>query len=107
MNMEGIASGKLARVTRSMRQKTRSIDIGGEISVRYPRLFWLACGALGVLGFVWGSFAVLLADLSRSLDISPGPLGLALSGGMAASFPVMALAGRVADRAGRRPLLIV
>ena len=73
----------------------------------YRRIFWLACGALGVLGFVWGSFAVLLADLSRFLDISPGPLGLALSGGMVASFPVMALAGGVADRVGRRQLLIV
>ena len=73
----------------------------------YRRIFWLACGALGVLGFVWGSFAVLLADLSRFLDISPGPLGLALSGGMVASFPVMALAGGVVDRVGRRQLLIV
>jgi MFS family permease len=59
------------------------------------------------LGFVWGSFAVLLADLSRSLGLSPGPLGLALSGGTIASFPVMVLSGRVADRAGRRPLLVV
>jgi MFS family permease len=59
------------------------------------------------LGFVWGSFAVLLADLTRFLDLSPGPLGLALSGGMIASFPVMALAGRAADRMGRRPLLVV
>jgi MFS family permease len=59
------------------------------------------------LGFVWGSFAVLLADLTRFLDLSPGPLGLALSGGMVASFPVMALAGRAADRVGRRPLLVV
>ena len=75
--------------------------------MRYRSLFWLACWALGVLGFVWGSFAVLLADLSRFLDISPGPLGLALSGGMVASFPVMSLAGRVADRVGRRPLLMV
>jgi MFS family permease len=74
--------------------------------VRYRRYFWLACGALGVLGFVWGSFAVLLADLSRFLELSPGSLGIALSGGMVASFPVMALAGRGADRVGRRPLLM-
>jgi MFS family permease len=60
-----------------------------------------------VLGLVWGSFAVLLADLSRLLGLSPGPLGLALSGGMIASLPVMALAGRAADRTGRRPLLVV
>lgn len=66
----------------------------------------LACGALGSLGFTWGSFAVLLADLSRSLELSPGPLGLALSGGMVASLPIMALAGRISDRAGRRSLLL-
>ena len=80
---------------------------GGEIPARYRRHLWLACGALGVLGFVWGSFAVLLADLSRFLELSPGSLGIALSGGMVASFPVMALAGRVADLVGRRPLLMV
>lgn len=72
----------------------------------YRGLLALACWALGTLGFVWGSFAVLLADLSRSLDLTPGHLGLALSGGMIASFPVMALAGHVADRTGRRPLLV-
>jgi MFS family permease len=105
--MRRIVSDKATQATRSVRHKTRSIDGSGEKSVRYRRLFWLACGALGVLGFVWGSFAVLLADLSRLLDISPGPLGLALSGGMVASFPVMSLAGRAADIVGRRPLLIV
>ncbi len=73
----------------------------------YRGLLTLACGALATLGFVWGSFAVLLADLSRTLDLSPGPLGLALSGGMVASLPVMALAGRTADSMGRRPLLVV
>jgi MFS family permease len=104
--MGRIVSDKAAQATRIVRQETRSIDASREKSVRYQRLFWLACGALGVLGFVWGSFAVLLADLGRLLDISPGPLGLALSGGMVASFPVMSLAGRVADLIGRRPLLI-
>ena len=106
-SMRRFASDKAAQVTRSVRRETRCIDSSGEISVGYRRIFWLACGALGVLGFVWGTFAVLLADLSRFLDISPGPLGLALSGGMVASFPVMTLAGRVADLVGRRPLLIV
>jgi MFS family permease len=106
-NIGRIVTDKAAQVTRSMRRETRIIDISGQVSVPYRSLFWLACGALGALGFVWGSFAVLLADLSRFLDLSPGPLGLALSGGMVVSFPAMALAGKVADRAGRRPLLIV
>ena len=78
-----------------------------EGEAAYRGLLVLACGALGSLGFAWGSFAVLLADLSRALDLSPGPLGLALSGGMVASFPVMALAGRIADRAGCLPLLLL
>ena len=63
-------------------------------------VFWAFC-------FIWGSFAVLLADLSRFLNLSPGPLGLALSGGMLASFPAMALGGRVADRWGHRLLLLI
>jgi hypothetical protein len=106
-NMRRIASDKAAQITRTMRLEARRFDGSGEVSVGYRRLFWLACGALGALSFVWGSFAVLLADLSRFLDLSPGQLGLALSGGMVVSIPVMVLAGRVADRVGRRPLLIV
>ena len=77
-----------------------------EDEAAYRGLLVLACGALGSLGFCWGSFAVLLADLSSFLGLSPGPLGLALSGGMVASFPLMALAGGISDRAGRRPLLV-
>lgn len=104
--LERDASDEAAQNARSGRRGTGSTGVGAQIPGRYRGLFLLAGGALAALGFVWGSFAVTLADLSRSLDLSPGPLGLALSGGMAASFPVMALAGRVADRAGRRPLLV-
>ncbi len=78
-----------------------------EGGAAYRGLLALACGALGSVGFAWACFAVLLADLSRALDLSPGPLGLALAGGMVASLPVMILAGRFADRAGSRPLLVV
>ena len=35
--------------------------------------------AFGVFGLFWGVFAVLLADLSGALGLSPGPLGVALS----------------------------
>jgi hypothetical protein len=38
-----------------------------------------AFGAFGSFGLLWGTFAVLLADLSGYLDLSPGPLGLAPS----------------------------
>ena len=64
-------------------------------------------GAFGAFGIIWGAFAVLLTDLSRFLDLSPGPLGVALSVGMVASFPAMVLGGRAADRFGRRALLLV
>ena len=64
-------------------------------------------GAFGAFGVIWGAFAVLLADLSRFLDLSPGPLGVALSVGMVASFPAMVLGGRAADRFGHKALLLV
>lgn len=64
-------------------------------------------GAFGFFGFFWGTFAVLLADLSRALDLSPGPLGLALFAGAAASILAMAFLGWTGDRLGRRVFLIV
>ncbi len=69
------------------------------------RVAVVASGALAALGFVWGSFAVLLTDLSRSLQLTPAGLGLALTAGMVASLPVMTMAGRIADRAGCGVLL--
>ncbi|QIN80898.1 MFS transporter [Rubrobacter marinus] len=63
-------------------------------------------GAFVFLGVFWGSFAVLLTDLSRSLGLSPGPLGLALFAGAASSIAAMALLGRTVDAVGRRPFLL-
>jgi MFS family permease len=62
--------------------------------------------AFGFFGFFWGTFAVLLADLSSALDLSPGPLGFALFIGAAASILAMALLGWAADQLGRRPFLV-
>jgi MFS family permease len=64
-------------------------------------------GAFGSFGLFSGTFAVLLADLSRSLDLSPGPLGLALFAGAAASILAMATLGWTADRLGRRVFLVI
>ncbi len=64
-------------------------------------------GAFGVFGLFWGTFAVLLADLSGALDLSPGPLGVALFVGAAASIVAMALLGWTSDRLGRRAFLVV
>jgi MFS family permease len=63
--------------------------------------------AFGVFGLFWGTFAVLLADLSGALDLSPGPLGVALFVGAAASILAMALLGWTSDRLGRRAFLLV
>ena len=64
-------------------------------------------GAFGVFGLFWGSFAVLLADLSGALDLSPGPLGVALFVGAAASIMAMAVLGWTSDRLGRRLFLVL
>jgi len=64
-------------------------------------------GAFGAFGLFAGIFAVLLADLSRALDLSPGPLGLALFVGAASSILAMAALGWTADRLGRRVFLVI
>lgn len=60
--------------------------------------------AFAVFGALFGVWQVLLADLTRDLGLSPGPLGAALSIGFVASLPAMLVAGRVADRIGARRL---
>lgn len=67
----------------------------------------MGLGAFGFFGLFWGVFAVLLTDLSRALGLSPGPLGLALFVGAAASILAMATLGWTADRLGRRVFLLL
>ena len=64
-------------------------------------------GAFGTFGLFAGTFAVVLADLSRALDLSPGPLGFVLFVGAAASILTMALLGWTADRLGRQVFLMI
>lgn len=80
---------------------------GGERAASRARVLPTLLGAFGFFGFFWGTFAVLLADLSRALDLSPGPLGFALFVGAAASIAAMATLGWAADRLGRRLFLII
>ena len=67
----------------------------------------LELSAFGFFGLFWGCFAVLLADLSGSLGLSPGPLGVALFVGAGASIATMAALGWASDRLGRRAYLIL
>ena len=79
---------------------------GGDDQRTKAVLAVLLC-AFGLFGLFWGTFAVLLADLSGALDLSPGPLGVALFVGAAASILAMALLGWTSDRLGRRVFLLV
>jgi MFS family permease len=67
----------------------------------------LLLSAFGIFGLWAGCFTVLLADLSRALGLSPGPLGAALFAGAGASIAAMASLGWSADRFGRKTFLVV
>ena len=54
------------------------------------------------LGFMFGVWQVALPDLAGALDLTPGPLGAALSIGFVVSLPAMLIGGRLADRVGAR-----
>jgi MFS family permease len=73
----------------------------------WKRLLALELSAFGFFGLFWGCFAVLLADLSGSLSLSPGPLGVALFVGAGASIAAMGALGWASDRLGRRAYLIL
>src|ERR687898_490416 len=79
----------------------------GRIRVPVKLVLPVLLGAFGVFGLFWGAFAVLLADLSGALDLTPGPLGIALFAGAGASILAMALLGRTSDRLGRRVFLVL
>src|SRR5918992_5516881 len=80
---------------------------GGRVPQSGKLALPVLLGAFGTFGLFSGTFAVLLADLSRALDLSPGPLGFALFVGAAASILTMALLGWTADRLGRRVFLMI
>ncbi len=68
----------------------------------------LELSAFGVFGLAVGCYTVLLADLSRTLGLSPGPLGVALFLGATASVAGVATLGWAFDRpSGRSYLTLV
>ncbi|GAA2751865.1 MFS transporter [Amnibacterium kyonggiense] len=60
-----------------------------------------------ILGFHVGVWAVQLGSLSAALHLDPGELGTALSGAAAGGIVTLFLGGRIADRFGRRTVLLV
>lgn len=58
------------------------------------------------LGFYVGVWAVLLADLARALRLHPAALGVALAGFSLAGIVTLFAGGRLADRLGRRLVLV-
>jgi MFS family permease len=75
--------------------------------LHYARVLALELSAFAFFGLFWGCFAVLLADLSDALELSPGPLGIALFVGAGASIAAMAALGWASDRLGRHTYLVV
>jgi hypothetical protein len=69
------------------------VDEGQLHYVRSRRVLVLLLSAFGVFGLWAGCFTALLADLSRTLSLSPGPLGVALLAGAVASIATMASLG--------------
>ena len=80
---------------------------GAPVVADWKRLLALELSAFGFFGLFWGCFAVLLADLSGSLGLSPGPLGVALFVGAGAAIAAMGALGWASDRLGRRAYLIL
>jgi MFS family permease len=58
--------------------------------------------AFGAFGLFWGSWAALLPAVRTAAGVDDGRLGLALAAVAVAALPAMPLAGRLADRGGRR-----
>lgn len=81
-----------------MGSSSRTLGVRGLLAL----LLW----AFGTFG-VWAGYAVvLLADLSRALGLSPGPLSVALLAGTVASLAAMPALGWTADRLGRKVFLV-
>src|SRR6516165_130070 len=56
--------------------------------------------AFGLFGFMYGIWQVLLAELQRSMGLSDGALGAAISIGFVGSLPSMFFGGKLVDRFG-------
>jgi MFS family permease len=71
------------------------------------RHFFLSFFLFLTLGFHVGVWAVQLGSLSAALRLDPSELGTALSGAAAGGIVTLFLGGRIADRSGRRAVLLL
>jgi MFS family permease len=69
--------------------------------------YLFAASLFGLLGFHVGVWAVQLAPLSAGLRLDPAALGAALTVAAAAGLVTLFAGGTLADRAGRRPVLMI
>jgi MFS family permease len=75
---------------------------------RARRAYYLFAASLfGILGFHVGVWAVQLAPLSAGLGLDPAALGIAVTAAAAAGLITLFAGGALADRVGRRPVLVI
>jgi MFS family permease len=70
-------------------------------------LFAVMFGAFTSMGLLDGGGGVLWPDVTDAFNVSDGMFGLASGLGLLIAFPIMMLAGRIADRFDKRSLLLV
>ena len=76
--------------------------------VRGRRAHYLFAATLyGILGFHVGVWAVQLASLSTGLGLDPAALGTAVTVAAMGGLVTLLAGGTLADRAGRRPVLVI
>jgi len=69
--------------------------------------YLFAASLFGLLGFHVGVWAVELAPLSAGLRLDPAALGAAVTVAAAAGLVTLFAGGTLADRVGRRPVLVI
>jgi MFS family permease len=69
--------------------------------------YLFAASLFGLLGFHVGVWAVQLAALSAGLHLDPAALGAAVTVAAAAGLVSLFAGGTLADRVGRRPVLVI
>lgn len=69
--------------------------------------FLVILAAFFMMGLHVGVWAVLLADLAGALGLTPGVLGIALTFQAGAGVVGLLVGGRLIDRLGRRPILVL